>query len=166
MLFSALAQTARIAHFSHSGSVETLDAAADNFGIVQRYVTERVVRVSDTTAMVYGYSYYGGSSEHTPRQHLIRFRTHSSSTPDYYGPGRARASDGEAMESLARLKQDYPNATFIGFEPAKPKAKRKGETTFVWTVPQLPGGGPAVALILILSGAGWLLGKLPQPQAA
>ncbi|MBF9224335.1 hypothetical protein [Hymenobacter ruricola] len=173
LLRPVLAQTARIAHLSHSGSAAKLDEAdsEDNFGgpIQPPYFKADSIRlISDTTAMGYGRWHKIDNKETTLQ---IRLAARIEKKP-------VRLT----KQQLVREYQHYqPEVKLIGFDStAKPAAsaptlkkqntKRK-KSVFAPTISapaQHPGVALAVALILTLTGAGWLLGerRLAQPKAA
>ena len=165
-----VAQTARIAHFSHSGSVVTLDAAVDNFGgpIPTPYFKVDSIRlISDTTALGYGRWHRIDNDEKTLQ---IRLAAQVEKKPERL-----------TKQQLVREYQHYqPDVKLIGFDstpvvaPApllkKQKIKRKKSAFLPATPapPRHPGVALAVALILAMGGLGWLLGERrpAQPQTA
>jgi|GEM_PF-2556308 len=167
----ALAQTARIAHLSHGGSVETLDAAADNFGIppMPYFLADSVRLLSDTAALEYGNWYRVSEEQKKVQTHLVRLAAPSTKNPGLI-----------TKRELLKNYQNYqPAVKLIGFDStAKPvtpapaiqkqKAKRR-KSAFLPVVPappQHPGVALVVAAILTFAGAGWLLGqRRPQPAA-
>ncbi|MDO7877490.1 hypothetical protein Q5H93_22315 [Hymenobacter sp. ASUV-10] len=169
----APAQTARIAHLSHSGSLTALDAAADNFGtrpMPPYFVADSVRLLSDTTAIQYGHWSRASKERSEEKTHIVRL-----ATADDQGLATKR--------STVNYYQRYrPEVKLIGFDsttkPAAPapvlkkqKARRKKAALYpaVPAPPQHPGVGLAVAAILLFAGAGWLLGERrpgPQSQAA
>ena len=167
----AAAQTARIAHLSHSGSLETLDAAADNFGLPSpTFMVDSVRLLSDTTALEYG--------------QLFRIRRN-----DKWARNETRtirfSSRKERQQQIQTYQQQRPAIKIISYDTLlksatpqlqsgaptlkKQKTKRK-KSAFLPAVPappQHPGVALAVAAILVLTGAGWLLGEpKPRPQPA
>lgn len=154
----ARAQTARIAHFSHGGSGATLvaDEALDNFGLHTEERPEKFTRLNDSIAQVEGQQRVNNG----PWQPLKWQQQYHS------------AHDAEtAAQAVEQLRKQYPDAKFVGFEP-KPGGKHKKSAIVpvgpATSPPHDPGPALAVALILALSGAGWLLGERrpAHPQAA
>ncbi len=162
-----LAQTARIAHFSHSGSVSTLgsNAKADNFGIPYPHFVEDSLRLtSDTTALAYG-----------------QWRVYANSDDKKYKEktrvvGFGRGYSKKDRRELVRYYQQYhPNVKLIGFDstaapatvppmPVKLKSKNKRrKAAGNVMIPAVPPHSTDVwwgtALLLGLAGAGWLLGE-------
>ena len=166
----ATAQTARIARLSHSGSVETLAADEDNFGIApQPYFSADSVRlISDTTALEYGNWYRVGEEQKKVKTNMVRLAA----------PTAKESQLITKRELINSYQGREPQVKLIGFDstktPSQPvlkqqKTKRKKSAFAPTTMdtPQHPGVGLAVALILGLSGAGWLLGeRRPRPQVA
>ena len=169
----AAAQTARIAHLSHGGSLAALDAAADNFGLPSQpsFQADSVRLVSDTAAVEYGrwYGYRVCKEQANEKTHLVRLA--ASATTNSQRPTK---------QELIKEYQNYrPHVKLIGFDSAakpavlapvlkKQKVKRKKSTFFAAApaLPPHPGVALAVALVLGLAGAGWLLGeRRPQPAA-
>ncbi|MBO2008246.1 hypothetical protein [Hymenobacter negativus] len=166
------AQTARIAHFSHSGSAATLDAAVDNFGTPpSHFVADSIEILSDSTAREYGkWMGYHSSAEKT---NIVQFAyprrnpAYGKSVKDYI------AGQQKYRPQVKVIKHDTVTAaTKPGSEipaPKKQKTKRKKSAFLPATPapPQHPGVALAVAAILVLTGAGWLLGERrpAQPQA-
>ena len=171
----ATAQTGRIAHFSHGGSLAALATAevADNLGIPYRepvVKADTVIATSDTTAVVHGTATDSDN---------IRRRT---TRPIYYGWPYYQRIDTTGPQSKAAavrlLQQRYPDAKLIGFDtlakpPAAPavevkkrKVKRKQKAAGAFFAPPAhPGVWLAVATMLGLAGAGFLLGDKPRPTA-
>jgi hypothetical protein len=158
LLQPALAQTARIAHFSHGGSGATLaaDEALDNFGLYTEERPERFTRLNDSIAQVEGQQRVNNG----PWQPLKWQQQYHS------------AHDAETVrQAVKQLRKQYPDAKFVGFEP-KPRGRHKKMAAIpvgpAPSPPHDPGPALAVALLLALGGAGWLLGERrpAQPQAA
>ena len=160
----AVAQTARIAHFSHSGSAATLAEAADNFGLPSHptFLADSIKLISDTVAVEYGRwnGYRVTKEEAKEKTHLVRLATPAT------------------KQQLLKEYQLYrPHVKLIGFDStAKPvesapvlkkqKLKRKKSAAFVVPLspPSHPGVALAIAAILVLAGAGWLLGERPVAE--
>ncbi|MDO7877491.1 hypothetical protein Q5H93_22320 [Hymenobacter sp. ASUV-10] len=165
----AAAQTARIAHFSHSGSEETLAEAGtlDNFGIIPPYFeVDSVQLLSDTTALEYGRWNY----MHREQENLREQKTNLVTYPKRYGWGQKK-------QLALHYQENSPKMKVLGFDsvaaPAIPapalktqKAKRK-KAAFLLTVPAPPHPGVwvGVAAILLFAGAGWLLGERAELAA-
>jgi hypothetical protein len=104
----ARAQTALIAHRSHSGSLRTFRPAraADNFGLPsKRLETEKIVWLRGTQAVSYGrwVSYHGGKAMGLPPQ---------IDTLDL----RQVTGEPDLGLALKRLREQYPKAKFVGFD--------------------------------------------------
>jgi hypothetical protein len=175
----AQAQTARIAHLSHGGSLATLAAeaeATDNFGLPPaRFFVDTIVATSDTTAVVHG--------------RLSRWKTtegsRSTRTISYGKPAYQQfAATGPQSRGTAvrLLQQRYPGAKLVGFDtlakptpapalPAGKQRKRKRTESALLDVgspapPQHPGVWLALAAIVALGAAGALLSDKPRPVSA
>lgn len=167
----ALAQTARVAHLSHGGSLATLAEAEalDNFGLAPAFEADSVVRISDTTAI--GYGQYAGRAKRQPAAtKTIRYAS--------------RTQPKSQAAKVQQLQQRYPAAKLVGFDsipkPALPppapvqekqKPRRKqpeGATTYATppAPPRHPGVLVGVAVIVALGGLGWLLGERTRPKLA
>ena len=153
----ALAQTGRIAHFSHGGSAATLGAAqqaADNFGDPPTYfIADSIRYLSPTTALGYGHWSWRRAGN-TDTMHLPQ----AMSKP-------AAARYWQQLFVNAKLTGfDSPNPT--NAPPAK-RFKRRPKRAAVLRQPARPvaslGFGFGLALLV---SAGWLLaGKKPtRPQ--
>jgi len=126
----AMAQTALIAHRSHSGTIATFDATAnENFGLPpSTYITDSVMRISDTLAVRYGqvHHYNGRSARQT------------QDTLSYNVPPSA------PQITVEKLRAQYPKAKFLGFDspqpPPKPIRGRRKRSTLV--VPPTSDNGP------------------------
>lgn len=173
---TAQGQTARIAHFSHGGSVATLAEleAADNFGLPPtRFIADTIVATSDTTAVAYGRTSRWGDDQKAVR---------NTRTINYgkYAYQQAAATGPQSRGMAVRLlQQRYPKATLVGFDTlAKPaalplnkqkKRKRKAQegAVFLLTPPAEPpqhlGVWLALATIIGLGAAGLLLHDKPLP---
>jgi hypothetical protein len=156
----ALAQTGRIAHFSHGGSAATLaaeEAAADNFGDPMPYFAPDSVRyLSGKMAVAYGrwqFAHRPASTTDT-----IRF-------PEEYS----------RRQAAVYARQLYARAKLIGFDsvsspgkisplpkplpPDKRKKKAAGATS------PASSGLRLGSLVVALAAVGWLLGgKKPAAQ--
>ncbi|MBF9224336.1 hypothetical protein [Hymenobacter ruricola] len=190
--WATLAQTARIAHFSHSGSLATLDAAMatreDNFGDICRHLfkVQTIVATSETTAVLHGKMVFVCMGK--PVKDSLRSAHPRTATASWGGKrGQMVYIPAEMSFSCAcsvatrpvvarRFELFYPEAQLIGFDssqkftPAipvlkkqKPKRKKSAFTPIFFAPPRHPGVAMAVALILTLTGAGWLLGERPRP---
>ncbi|MFD2718630.1 hypothetical protein ACFST9_07875 [Hymenobacter monticola] len=161
------AQTARIGHLSHGGSsVAALDAVADNFGLPEpRFIADSIKFLSDTTTLEYGkWNSYGYSDP------TAKVRTHQFASRHQ---GQYKVS---VKRYVSEKRMDKPEVKVLAYDtipkpvplPKKQKTKHK-KSAFVPAapvLPQHPGVALAVALVLILGGAGWLLGeRKPQPAA-
>ncbi|MDO7847996.1 hypothetical protein Q5H92_16645 [Hymenobacter sp. M29] len=168
------AQTARMAHFSHSGSAATLatEEGADNFGIPSPYFNADSIRLlSDTVALAYG------------KWVDFQFHDNSAASKAYYSRKtdtlRLGHYDFKNRGEIVRYYRRYhPEIKLIDFDttqvpvnalpPAKVKQKtkrRKAGAFIIPTIPARPDGVTlAVAGILALSGAGWLLGERRPTQ--
>ncbi|MBO2008247.1 hypothetical protein [Hymenobacter negativus] len=157
----ALAQTARIAHFSHSGSMATLNVLADNFGEVAPYfVVDSIKFLSDTTTLEYG-SWQGHRNVPTDKTSIHQFNSR------LWGDNRV-----SAKSYIEDVRSARPQLKVVGYDTLLPtqkptpvlkkqKTKRK-KSAFIPVTPvppQHPGVMLAVAAILVLTGAGWLLGE-------
>lgn len=166
----AAAQTARIARLSHSGSAATLDAAADNFGIPpSHFVADSIEILSDSTAREYGeWTGYHKAGKTNSVQFRYAKHAYGKSAKEYI------ASQQKYRPQLKVIRRDTITATAKPATPTpilkKQKTKRKKSTFLPTTTPvppQHPGVVLAIAAILVLTGAGWLLGERgPRPQAA
>lgn len=169
----AAAQTARIAHFSHGGSVETLaaDGVTDNFGTPPHFQLDSVRILSDTTAVEYGWWINGNGGGrldtlHWKNKHIDNFEKRSwQETAKYYRGVAPKikiiGADGIQKKSAsAPVPKDAPL-------PRKQKTKRKKAALLpvAPVLPQHPGVALAVAALLVLTAAGWLLGGRPRPMA-
>lgn len=165
ILLSAPAQTARIAHFSHGGSLATLaeDATADNFGLPTRvYRNLKIIRLSDTTVLVQGQQqYHGDNHSWQPLKELIQFRTFEKDSVSRGSGYFTTTRSGTRILPLELIKQTYPNAELVGFDK-KHKTRRKSSFKIGFPVLQLPPSGLGIMLVLLLAGAGWLLGGEPR----
>jgi hypothetical protein len=165
----AQAQTARIAHLSHSGSAVTLDEEVDSFGIPpSHFAADSVEILSDSTAREYGrwQGYHHGDE----KTNIVRFATPRQgyrTTKQQY-----LASHKQYQPQVKIIRRDSvttPQANGpAGLELKKQRTKHKKSVFIPAAPPQHPGVALAVALILTLAGAGWLLGERrpTQPQAA
>lgn len=172
LLQPALAQTARIAHLSHGGSLATLDATADNFGIPpSHFVADSIEILPDSTAREYGkWTGYRPSAEKTT---IVQF-----AYPQRSPANRKLAQEYIAVQQKYRpqvkvIKRDTVTAASKSVPDAptlkKQKTRRKKAVFLPPAVspPQRPGVALAVAGILVLTGAGGLLGeRKPRPQLA
>ncbi|GAA4364559.1 hypothetical protein GCM10023185_34170 [Hymenobacter saemangeumensis] len=157
LLAPAAAQTARIAHLSHGGSAETLDAAADNFGLGDAvFFVDSIRLLSDTTALEFG-SWQGVMIKKEQSKERVRTLKFSSRQV-----GHSQVSAKSYVEQTARF---HPKLKILAYDTLPPvlkkqKAKRKKSAYLpaVPTPPQHPGLGLGVAVLLTLAGAGWLLG--------
>ena len=159
---AALAQTGRIAHFSHGGSLATLAAAekaADNFGNPPPYFLADSVRyLSETRVVQYGKWYWVNRKEKTdtlrlPQKMLAaeaaRYVQHSYDVRWVYG--------------RPKVLVGFDSTTKV---PAAQPSKSKRKATANWLLP-VPPAGPGLALLVLagLAGAGWLLVG-PRPSLA
>lgn len=165
----AAAQTARIAHFSHGGSLATLDAAAaaDNFGIIRipsHFVTDSVRFLSDTTSLEYG-KWTGGyydKENSSDKDRTVQFAGKRVDKLRMF-------SRAKYLESLRRLEQPVKVVGDTMLDASKAtkhqlfKTKHRRKESALAPMPTVPGG-PAVpgglllgAGVLLLAGAGWLL---------
>ena len=172
--FAAQAQTARIAHLSHGGSLAALaeSETTDDFGIPPtRFIADTIVAISDTTAVVYGRISRWGNGEGTRSTRAIDYGKHAYQQATATGP----QSRGTAVRLL---QQRYPDAKLVGFDtlakPATPvmpplkkhKTKRKRQEGAMLppvTPPQHPGVWLALAAIIGLGAAGLFLHEKPSP---
>lgn len=176
---SVTAQTARIAHLSHSGSAATLVTAegTDNFGIPSPYFNADSIRMlSDTVALAYGkwvdFQYHNNTAASKARYNR---------KTDTLQLGRNYFSN--KREIVRYYRRYHPEIKLIDFDtteapvnalpPVKVKQKTKRRKAGAFIIPTIPArpagvGLGAVALILTLAGLGWLLGKRrpAQPLAA
>lgn len=169
-----LAQTSRIAHFSHSGSTETLgaDEATDNFGgpplsrtplspPESAFIYDSIRLTSDSTALEYGKWRAG---YHNPEQVRSRRLVFKATTKD-------------KREMVQYYHEHHPQVKLIGFDttdiPArgvphvrtkrlKKQIKSAVPSSIPMVPPQHPGVLLAVALIVGLGSLGWLLGEQAQ----
>jgi hypothetical protein len=162
--YAAPAQTARIAHLSHAGSLETLatDAAADNFGLPDPiFIADSIKFLSDTTTLEYG--------KWDARGHSLR----SENVRTYQFASRYQGQYKVSVKSYITEKKMYqPGVKILAYDTIpqaapvlkKQKTKRK-KSTFVPAVtnPPHPGVGGVVVAILLFAGAGWLLGDEAVP---
>jgi hypothetical protein len=165
------AQTARIAHFSHSGGLATLadEAAADNFGTPPAYFAVDSIRlISDTSALEYG-KWHGYHAAGKPEVQTQVFSSHRAE-----GRTSAKAYITQSTQYQPRIKIVGYDTIPKGATPAvgvptveKRKTKRRKSAALPATPmpPQHPGVLLGVLLILGLGGAGWLLGERPRPTA-
>ena len=152
----AMAQTALIAHRSHSGTIATFDAAAtnDNFGLPPSiHITDSVLRISDTLAVLYG------QVQHYKEKHARQIQD----TFSYNVPPAA------PQTTVEKLRAQYPEAKFLGFDqpqpPPKPlKGRRKRSALVVPpTSDNDPTAGPGLprtvgmvaGSLLLLLALGW-----------
>jgi hypothetical protein len=149
-LLPALAQTGRITHFSHGGSVATLvaeEAAADNFGDPMPYFLPDSVRfLSGKMAVAYGkwqFAYRPAVTTDT-----IKF-------PEKYS----------RRQAAVYTRQLYTRARLVGFDsvrgpgearPLPPPGKRKKKSA-TRKAPMSSGPGMGT-LVVALAAVGWLLG--------
>jgi len=152
----ALAQTGRIAHFSHGGSAATLavtSAAGDNFGLWEEYKYAKITWLNDSLVLVEGQRRWPGGAWQPLR------------VQQYHDCARHSASPKETM---TRLREQFPEAVFVGFEAAnsrKAKRKRRKAALTGATAPQSPAPGRWLALAVVagLGTMGWLLPGKAQP---
>ncbi|MFD2718631.1 hypothetical protein ACFST9_07880 [Hymenobacter monticola] len=155
------AQTARIAHFSHSGNAAALDAAADNFGRPYPYFLADSVRLlSDTTAVEYG---KWNGSESKEKTHLVEFHRRADAYAKHGVVRRYQAQRG-LRARIIPFDSTFWSAKEASTTPTKRKQKTKHKKsaflpTTVPAPPQHPGVALAIAAILVLAGASWLLGE-------
>jgi hypothetical protein len=158
-----LAQTARIAHLSHSGSLERLDAAVDNFGDIRiPFVVDSIRLTSDSTTLEYG-KWRDDNPERIRSTRLV-----------------FKATTKDKREMVQYYHEHHPKVKLIGFDttdvPAKmvlpvrrkhaDKRKKSDSPINVSAAPpQHPGVLLAVVLIVGLGSLGWLLGEWPRPAA-
>jgi hypothetical protein len=153
------AQTARIAHLSHSGSLEALDVAADNFGeLAPVFEVDSIRFLSDTTTLEYG-SWQG---HHNTRQ---------DKTTTYQFNSKLWENHVSAQSYVEQSRRYRPQIKVVGYDTLPPmpkpapvlkkqKTKRKKAVALTMpTPPTHPGVGLAVVAILAFAGAGWLLGQ-------
>ena len=175
----AQAQTARIAHLSHSGSLATLavEEAADNFGLPPtRFFADTIVATSDTTAVAHGRLSRWNTKDGSRSTRTINYGKQAYQQSTAIGP----QSRGTAVRLL---QQRYPGAKLVGFDtlvkptPApvlpveKQKRKRKRMESALLDVgppapPQHPGVWLALAAIVALGAACALLSDKPRPVSA
>lgn len=166
----APAQTARIAHLSHGGSLETLAAAEalDNFGLPSpKFIVDSIRFLSDTTALEYGTWRWARGSDLEKE----KVRTHKFSSRQ---AGDSPIPAKKYVEQKARYQ---PALKVLAYDtlpaPApvlkKQKTKRKKAALLI-TLPAEPprqyGLWLGAACVLGLAGAGWLLGGRAQPGLA
>ena len=151
----AAAQTARIVHLSHGGSLATLDAAADNFGVVGPYfVADSVRLLTDTTALEYG-KWAGYRAKAGQKTRTIQF---ASRRAVYLQDLRYRQPPVKVVGDTSAFPHKAVKRPFI---KASNKPRRKAAA--LAPLPAAPGGPAApsglllVAGVLLLAGAGWLL---------
>ncbi|MGI4871850.1 MAG: hypothetical protein ACRYFX_11825 [Janthinobacterium lividum] len=149
---AALAQTGRIAHFSHGGSVATLGAVVDNFGLVMDHRVEKVTRLNDSIALMEGQESRNGG-------------------PWYPSKWQEQYHEGKRIpvkQALAQLRGRYPQAKFVGFDgETKRKATyRKGASGSVWLGSPPTNGPVLLAVLATLAGVDWLLAGKPRPISA
>lgn len=168
MAHPAGAQTARIAHFSHSGGLATLAAeeAADNFGTPRAYFAVDSIRlISDTSALEYG-KWHGYHAAGKPAVQTQVFSSHRAD---------ARVS---AKAYIIQSTQYQPHIKIVGYDtisksaaPAVPtptvkkqktKRKKSAALPIAPETPQHPGVLLGVLLVIGLGTAGWLLGEQPR----
>lgn len=159
----------------------------DNFGSIceHQFRPHTITATSETTAVVTGKVVYVCMGK--PLKDSLR-HARSRTTTASFGGRQGQMIHIEAVASFGcdcsvatpqaiahRLKDFYPEASVVGFDniqkgvlsapaPQKQKTKRK-KSAFLTTVPVLPqhpGVALAVAAILVLTGAGWLLGERPR----
>ena len=159
----AVAQTGRIAHFSHGGSTATLvaeQAAADNFGEPMPYFVPDSVRfLSGKMALSYGKWHWGGNGSTTD---TLRF-------PEKYSP----------QQAATYTRQLYTRAKLIGFDsvgssrkaapmverPVKAKHKKRAARTNTALPASSAGLSLGALVILGVASVGWLLGGKKQPAS-
>ena len=170
------AQTARIAHYSHSGSLETLASAVaeDNFGWYQpSFHTDSARLLSEKVVLLYGR--WSGSA-------LSEKQRKAKTDTLYLGKPNAMHSPAEVA---ALYQKYYPQVKLIGFDgvgavdkpskssspeqkTTKRKTKQKKKAAFVMPSPAAPAQSPgiwlAATLVVGLAGAGWLLGERRPAQ--
>lgn len=168
LTYAAPAQTARIAHLSHGGSLETLAAGEDNFGTPPPYfLADSIEILSDTTAREYGrWAGYRAPAEKTrvvQYSYPRRGATYAQSATYYI------ANEQRSHRQSQPIKVVRRDTTVAHAAPAptlkKQKAKRK-KAFLPPTVPTPPQSGVwvGIAAMVLLAGAGWLLGeRRPQP---
>jgi hypothetical protein len=149
-LLPVLAQTGRIAHFSHGGSAATLvaeEAAADNFGDPMPYFAPDSVRfLSGKTAVAYGRWQF--AYRPTVTTDTIRF-------PEEYS----------RRQAAVYTRQLYTRARLVGFDsvrgpgearPLPPSGKHEKKSA-TRKSPMSSGLGLGT-LVVALAAVGWLLG--------
>ena len=170
----AAAQTARIAHASHSGSPETLaaDAAADNYGIGPYFFTDSVRLLTDTTALEYGrWRFIENQMQAREKIRKVQFASCRSFGNHRANRTRYLQSLQSAHHPVKLVSDTLPAASRASTtRPVKAKTKRKRQEAALTPLPAAPDG-PTVpgsllvaAGVLLLAGAGWLLAAAPDKR--
>ncbi|MDO7847995.1 hypothetical protein Q5H92_16640 [Hymenobacter sp. M29] len=159
---TAVAQTARIAHLSHSGSMATLEAAADNFGIPpSHFEADSIEILTDSTAREYGrWTGYHKAGKTNVVQFGYAKHGYGKSVRQYITSKQQYHPHLKVIRRDSVAAKEAPKLTTPVLE--KQKVKRKKSALLPTTVPappQHPGVALAIAAILVLAGAGWLLGE-------
>ena len=159
----AAAQTGRIAHFSHGGSVATLPAgvAGDNFGLPSRkeeYATDSLVYLNDSMAVSYGR--YRSVPWRASTAELNKAAWQPYNNPIQYYSGQYERQKWQ--EALQALQQQHPQAKQIGFDKQLKTRSRRKSSSRSQVFPRRPfqySFWREAAGVAGLGVVGWLLGK-------
>jgi len=164
----AAAQTARIAHLSHGGNLETLDAAGDNFGLPShKFQLDSVCLISDSMAVEYGQWFRVSPDDKWAWKEIrpVTFRTRLERRKQLrlY---EAQVPRVKILKHDTIVPADAPKPQAPALKKQKPKRKKAAFVPAMPAPPQHPGLWLGTALLLSLAGAGWLLsGPDQRPRA-
>ena len=171
-----LAQTGRIAHFSHGGSLATLaqeGAAADNFGTPTAYFEVDSVRyLSEDAVMGYGRWRWTGRKETTYTLRLpkkmsaaLAARYVRKNDLEWHWSSSAVAKRGMKLLGFDSTRLARPEG--LPGQPAGEGQRRRRKASLSVLLVQPPAGSGLAALLLLgLAGAGWRLAGQPRPLTA
>ena len=159
----AAAQTGRIAHLSHGGSVATLASAeaTDNFGLPpmrSEEMTDSLVCLNDSMAFSYGR--YRSVRWQAGEEALKKAAWQPTSEQVQYYSGPYQLQRWE--EAVQDLRRQYPEAKLLKFEKQSKKQGRKKSTSQSQAFPKRPfqySFWRGVAGVAGLGAVGWLLGR-------
>ena len=163
MALPAAAQTGRIAHFSHGGSVATLamNAAGDNFGIPHsrgEHAVDSLVCLNDSLAMSYGR--YRSVPWQAGEAELKKATWQPYTNQIQYYSGRYEPKKWQ--EAVQDLQQRNKQARLVGFDKQLKMRGRKKPTSRSAAFPKRPfqySFWREMAGVAGLGLVGWLLGR-------
>ena len=162
---TAHAQTGRIAHFSHGGSVAALAGAADNFGnpalVHVEWKLDTLTYLNDSIAVHRGQarSWISSTSEASATWHR---EVQGHQYKSYLYPDEPKAP----AAIIERLHQRFPQATFIGFHKlmkaklTRPAPRRPSNRSQSFPLrPFQYSFWRGLCSVAAIGAVGWLLGK-------